>query len=163
MPRKTAFYRPESLCADESVGYLMRRVLQSIAQHTDAGLAPQELTYAQWLPLYKLRTLGEVTVAALARELSVDPGAATRMLDRLEKKGLCVRRRSTEDRRVVHVALTEAGQAVAAQVPQVLAGVLNAHLAGFSREEWTTLQSMLRRMLDNGEALHAAAREQETR
>jgi len=37
--------------------------------------------------------------------------------------------------------------------------VFNAHLAGFSMEEWRTLLSLLSRMLANGEALRQAAPE----
>jgi DNA-binding HxlR family transcriptional regulator len=44
------------------------------------------------------------------RGLGIDAGAITRMLDRLEAKGLVERVRSETDRRVVHVRLTEAGE-----------------------------------------------------
>ena len=43
-----------------------------------------------------------------------------------------------------------------AEVPAVLAEVLNAHLSGFSKAEWQTLQGYLRRMLATGEALREA-------
>ena len=81
----------------------------------------------------------------------------TRLLDRLEKKGLCKRVRSTEDRRVVNIELTPEGEASIAEVPAVLADVLNAHLAGFSKSEWQALRSYLERMLANGEAMRDIA------
>ena len=84
------------------------------------------------------------------------PGAMTRLLDRLEKKDLCKRVRSTVDRRVVQVELTPDGSAVIAQVPAVLASVLNAHLAGFSKTEWQALESYLKRMAAAGEAMRDA-------
>ena len=147
-----------SYSADESVGYLMRRVLQSIAQQADTRLAPHGLTHGQWMPLFiLLKAGGAGTVAHVARCINVDPGAATRMLDRLEKKGFVSRSRSTEDRRVVNVTLTESGRQVADEVPRVLSQVLNEHLAGFSHDEWQTLLSLLRRMLVNAELLQAAA------
>jgi DNA-binding MarR family transcriptional regulator len=146
-----------SYCAQDSVGYLMRRVMQSIAQQADVQLLPHGLTHGQWMPLFLLLKSGAATVATLARDLNVDPGAATRMLDRLEKKGFVCRNRSTEDRRVVNVTLTDAGRQVAGEVPRVLSQVLNDHLAGFSHDEWQTLLLLLRRMLSNAEALQAAA------
>ena len=97
------FYRPNAYAADESVGYLLRRLLGSMKQETDKRLEPHGLTNAQWEPLYRLRKGMASTVAELARELQTDPGATTRLLDRLEAKGLCKRIRSTEDRRVVYV------------------------------------------------------------
>ncbi len=115
------------------------------------------LTSAQWGPLLKMKSSGRSTVAELARWLQVDAGAMTRLLDRLEKKGLCKRVRCTEDRRVVRVELTAEGEAAIAEVPAVLSEILNGHLAGFSKTEWQALKGYLQRMLANGEALREAA------
>ena len=101
----------------------------------------------------RLRTAGNCTVADLARWSQVDAGAMTRLLDRLEKKHLCKRVRSLDDRRVVLVELTPEGEAAIAEVPAVLAEVLNAHLAGFSKTEWLTLKNQLERMVASGDAL----------
>lgn len=147
------FYQPGAYRADESVGYLIKRVLSSMVSEIDQQLAAHDLTYVQWLPLYKLAKGEGDTLAALARELDIDPGALTRSIDRLEAKGLLQRERSTTDRRVVHLLLTDAGRAVAREVAPVLASVLNAHLQGFTHAEWQQLVDMLRRMLANGEAL----------
>ena len=150
------FYRPAGYCAEESVGYLMKRIMMSIVYQADKRLDEHGLTSAQWGPLMRLRTCGGSTVAELARWLQVDAGAMTRLLDRLEKKGLCKRVRSTEDRRVVRVELTPEGEAAITEVPAVLAAVMNAHLAGFSKTEWQALKTYLQRMLETGDALRDA-------
>lgn len=141
-------YRPE-----QSVGYLMNKVLSSILAHAEVQLTPYKLTYVQWLPLYKLLNCDTSTLASLSRDLSVDPAALTRSLSRLQAKGLIRRERCTQDRRVVHLSLTAEGRAVAAHVPGVLAHVLNSHLKGFEHDEWQQLLHSLTRMLRNGEAL----------
>jgi DNA-binding MarR family transcriptional regulator len=141
-------YRP-----DQSVGYLMKRVLSSVLAQADERLASLDLTHAQWLPLFKLAVKECHTVAGLARELDLDPGAMTRSLDRLEAKGLVRRERSTEDRRVVNLVLTDEGRLVARQVPPVMAEVLNNHLKGFSEDEWKQLIALLTRMVANGDAM----------
>jgi len=151
------FYQPEAYCAEESVGYLMKRVMMSVVYQVDKRLDVHELTSAQWGPLMRLQTTGGSTVAELARWLNVDAGAMTRLLDRLEKKGLCKRVRSTEDRRVVKVELTPEGEASIRQVPAVLSEVMNAHLAGFSKSEWHALKTYLQRMLATGDALRDAS------
>lgn len=147
------FYRPGQYSPDQNVGYLMRRVLNSILAQGDRRLAQHGLTHAQWLPLYKLSKDANATVAQIARDLGIDPGAMTRSLDRLEAKGLIERQRSQEDRRVVNLLLTPEGQSVAGKVPAVMAEVLNAHLEGFTTEEWQQLTRLLRRMMDNAESL----------
>ena len=147
------FYSASYLEPEESVGYLMRKVMASIRTQADAQLSTHDLTYAQWVPLFKISRCDQTTVASLARDLETDPASVTRTLDRLEAKGLVVRERSTTDRRVVRLALTPDGKKVADRVPAVLADVLNGHLSDFSRDEWQMLLGLLRRMLANGEAL----------
>ena len=151
------FYRADAYCAEESVGYLMKRIMMSVVSQVDKRLTVHDLTSAQWGPLMRLQNAGASTVAELARWLQVDAGAMTRLLDRLEKKGLCKRVRSTEDRRVVKVELTPEGEAALVEVPAVLADVLNAHLAGFSKTEWQALRNYLQRMVDTGDALRDAS------
>lgn len=148
-----AFYVPGQYQPEQSVGYLMNKVLSSILAQADAQLAPYKLTYVQWVPLYKLLMNEGQTAAQLARENAIDPAALNRSLTRLENKGLIQRERSQQDRRVVHLRLTPTGRDVAQHVPGVLADVLNGHLQGFSPVEWTQLQQLLQRMWANGEAL----------
>lgn len=158
-PRAAApasFYEADSYCAEESVGYLMKRIGQSIVAQVDRRLDIHGLTSAQWGPLMRLSKAGSQTVADLARWLQLDAGAMTRLLDRLEAKGLCKRVRSTEDRRVVVVEITPEGEAAISEVPAVLAEVMNLHLAGFSKTEWQALKGYLQRMLATGEALRDA-------
>lgn len=150
---RAAFYDPTCLSSEESVGYLMRRVMSSIRTHADSELAVHDLTYTQWLPLWKLSKQESTTVASLARDLETDAPSMTRALDRMEAKGLVVRERSTVDRRVVQIRLTPEGRRIADLVPPVLADVLNGHLSGFTHDEWQLLLRLLRRMLANGEAL----------
>ncbi|MBV8248489.1 MAG: MarR family transcriptional regulator [Comamonas sp.] len=152
----TFFYQDGVYTPDQSIGFLMRRVLSSILQVADGQLAEHGLTYVQWLPLYKLLICADTTNASLAKDLGMDPASVTRALDRIEAKGLLQRERSTTDRRVVHLVLTDEGRRVAKQVPKVLAKVLNCHLKGFNHEECTLMLSLLQRMLSNGDALREA-------
>jgi DNA-binding MarR family transcriptional regulator len=157
--RLPTFYTPGRFRPDESVGYLMKRVLISIAQHAEARLKAYDLTHAQWHPLFVLKEEGHpMSLVQLARELQMDTGATTRLLDRLEKKRLVRRARSHDDRRHVMAQLTPEGLGAAMLVPPVLCEVMNAHLASFSRPEWEALVQALQRMLANGEAIGIATR-----
>lgn len=156
-PENHPFYRAENYRPEESVGYLMRTILSHVSHAIEAQLAPTGLTSAQWVPMFKLYTGHATTAAELARACSLDAGATTRMLDRMEAKGLCERKRSEEDRRVVQLALTATGTAAAAGIPAILSSVQNAYLAGFSQEEFDSLKSMLRRIVSNAQALNNEA------
>jgi DNA-binding MarR family transcriptional regulator len=148
-PTPARFYSAKGYRPEDSVGYLMRQILNGVAQEVELELAHTDLTNAQWIPLYKLHSGQAKTVAELARECNLDAGAMTRTLDRLEAKGLCKRVRSETDRRVINIALTEAGQLAAAEIPHVLSRVQNASLSGFSELEFETLKSFLRRIFAN--------------
>ncbi len=148
-----AFYCAGDYVPEDSVGYMIRRVLASVAHEVERQLVASDLTNAQWVPLLKLFMGRASTVAELARECQLDAGAMTRLLDRLEAKGLCRRVRSVEDRRVVNIELTLEGRQAAKGIPDVLSSVQNAHLTGFSIEEFETLKGFLRRILDNAQTL----------
>jgi DNA-binding MarR family transcriptional regulator len=153
VPTEPAFYQPENYRPEESVGYLMKRILSTVADAIEREMGPNGLTNAQWIPLFKLYVGSASTVAELARECNLDAGAMTRLLDRLETKGLLKRVRSSEDRRVVNLELTAEGRSAAQQIPAVLCRVQNAHMQGFTHAEWQTLTSLLRRILDNAQAI----------
>ncbi|MBA2963582.1 MULTISPECIES: MarR family winged helix-turn-helix transcriptional regulator [Ramlibacter] len=147
---ETEFYSPDDYRSDDSVAYLMRRLITVFASEVQQELDPRGLTNAQWVPMYKLHLGHGSTAAELARECQLDAGAMTRTLDRLEAKGLLRRVRSSQDRRVVNLELTDQGREASGHIPQALCKVLNAHLRGFSHDEVELLRSMLQRMLDNG-------------
>lgn len=155
-PKPVKFYSAEGYRRDESLGYLNKRLTASIIGLADRRLGPIGLTHAQWGPLLRLRLQGACPVATLATELNSDPGSLTRLLDRLEAKDLVRRERSSEDRRVVNVHLTEQGQRLTAEVPAVLSDVFNQLLSGFSQDEWRSLIDMMQRLIANGDALRAA-------
>ena len=154
-----SFYSADKLRPEDSLGLLVKRVMQSFVLQVDRRLAEHDLTHAQWLPLYRLAKGECDTIAELARGQALDPGAMTRALDRLETKGLIRRVRSLQDRRVVNLELTDEGRRQAEVVPPVLAEVLNAHLAGFSHAEWQQLIALLQRVAANGDALREATKD----
>lgn len=152
-PAPTGFYRPQGYSAQESVGYLMRRTVGVMAQEIERRMEPYGLTNAQWMPLMKLHMGHAAAVAELARTCEMDAGAMTRLLDRLEAKGLVRRVRSPDDRRVVNLELTPEGREAAKTIPEVLSTLQNQCLAGFTEDEWQTLKGLLRRVLANAQAL----------
>lgn len=149
------FYRADGYRPDDSVGYLMRRIISLVSQAIEREMEPTGLTNAQWVPLLKLYMGLASTVAELARECDLDAGSMTRLLDRLEAKQLIRRVRSSDDRRVVNIELTDSGRAAAKGIPQTLCRIQNAHLVGFSVDEWQVLKGYLRRILDTAQTLQA--------
>jgi DNA-binding MarR family transcriptional regulator len=70
---------------------------------------PGELTFAQIRALAALGRGREMTAGELARSADLNPATVTAMLDHLEAAGIVERHRSTTDRRVCNVSLTDDG------------------------------------------------------
>jgi DNA-binding MarR family transcriptional regulator len=147
----SASYQPR-----RAIGALLTRVkVEMLAAldgelAADKRLAPLELSAAQFAVVASLAAGSEPKSAAdLCKGISYDAGAMTRMLDRLESKGLLRRRRSTDDRRLVHLELTDDGRTAYARMRELSLAVANRFLHGFSRAEARQLESLLTRMLEN--------------
>jgi DNA-binding MarR family transcriptional regulator len=138
---------------DTNVGRMVAQVHLQFRRCLDAELAKGELglTSSQWIVLMKVGKNSQ-TAAELASLLNQDTGAMTRMLDRLQAKGLLKRSRSSTDRRVVHVELSEEGRRLFPQLPKVSATVLNRILADFSAKEVQQLTKLLSRVLESATA-----------
>ena len=91
------------------------RALVAVAARSLATVA-EDVTLAQYRVLIELAARGPRRLADLATALGVDRSTATRMCDRLVRKRLVSRRRTTEDRRGVRVSLTVAGGELVAEV-----------------------------------------------
>jgi DNA-binding MarR family transcriptional regulator len=134
----------------ESVGYLLSRVRSTLWNNvTQLTMADLGITSTQASIMFMLASGRSLAAADLAREYGIDASAVTRLIDRLEKRGFITRVRSDEDRRVVRLALTDEGRAVARQIPAIFTTVLDKLLDGFTPEEVGFLKSMLRRVLLN--------------
>ncbi|MGF7137150.1 DNA-binding MarR family transcriptional regulator [Paraburkholderia sp. EB58] len=135
----------------DSVGYLISRVSAKLWNMGTQRTMPElGITSAQGSVLFMVASGKCTTAAELAREYGIDASAATRLVDRLEKRGLLTRLRCSKDRRIVRLAVTPEGSAIAEQMPAIFAGVREQLLSGFTPEEVGFLKSMLRRALING-------------
>lgn len=91
------------------------RALVAVAARSlaDQGV---EVTLPQFRALVVLASRGPQRVVDVSGELGIDPSTGTRLCDRLVRKGLVRRQRSTTDRRVVRVTLTSDGRSLVDRV-----------------------------------------------
>jgi DNA-binding MarR family transcriptional regulator len=158
-------YDNASFQAGRHVGALVSRVKvemlaaldRELAQ--DKRLAPLEMSAAQYIIVANLAAgPGEPKSAAdLCKVISYDAGAMTRMLDRLEAKGLIRRTRSSQDRRLMNLELTEEGRAAYPRMREISMANANRFLRGFTKAEARQLESLLNRMLENAQGVAARA------
>jgi len=76
----------------------------------------QDVTLAQSRALVLLASHGPLRGIDIAADLGVAPSTATRMCDRLLRKGLLERSRATPDRREVRVTLSDTGRELVREI-----------------------------------------------
>ncbi len=153
-------YTPENYNPEDSIGRLMADVSGRMLAALDDELTDLGITGAQWVILMRIANSCTSTAAELCRFGRCDTGSMTRMLDRLEEKGLIRRLRSSKDRRVIFLELTDTGRNLYPLLPPVAIKVMNGHLKGFTRDELELLKSLLLRMRSNSsqnEQVHTTA------
>ena len=153
MTNPHSFYTADTYQVEKGIGYLAEKFSHTVGRELDRRMADLGLTDAQWKPLLLLRQGGCTTVVELARIACHDAGSITRLMDRLEVKGLVQRVRSVEDRRVVNLELTEEGKKIVAQVPEIIVELANQMLKGFSQDEFAQFTNLLTRALANARAV----------
>ncbi len=109
------------------------------------------LTYAQYLVmlvLWEWQTAAPVqpTVKALGERLMLDSGTLTPLLKRLQQLGLVERKRASHDEREVHLALSEEGIALYAQVMPLREQLLCA--SGLNLDQMAGLRTNLAELLE---------------
>ncbi|PLP97487.1 MarR family winged helix-turn-helix transcriptional regulator [Cupriavidus pauculus] len=137
-------FHPDHFDISSSLAYLLARAKNSLFQSIEQEVGSLHLTHTQASCLMMLAYGGDTTTASdIARNLNTDAGSVTRLLNRMEKRGLVVRNRRDIDRRVVDLSLTEKGHAMAKMLPKIFSDVLRKHFNGFRADEISTFRRML--------------------
>jgi len=142
-------YELRSFRSRDALGALVGRARKALAREFDRELEALGLNTAQALVIVLLAEGSAGTAADIGRELSHDPGAMTRIVDKLEAAGYVRRVPREHDRRAADLELTRDGRRLHGEVRRVQVAVLNRMLRGFSRAEARTLERLLKRILDN--------------
>ncbi|MBS7456363.1 MarR family winged helix-turn-helix transcriptional regulator [Coralloluteibacterium stylophorae] len=132
-------------------GLLLRQVKDGLGRRLEHELTAggYDLNLSQYVVMKHLAQRGEMTAIELARHLNHNPGAMTRLLDRLQARGWVERRPHGVDRRALLVSLTGDGRAMWEIVQVCGRRAIDAALGGLTAEENDALQRTLERIRDN--------------
>jgi DNA-binding MarR family transcriptional regulator len=140
---------PELGAEQEGLGRLLLRVVREMRTRFDRDLEGIGLTAQQAEILFRCSRAGEPTPKELTNLLTTDNAGVTRLVDRLERKGLVTRHASADDRRSVRVRLTRSGTALVPRVARLAHAQKRRLFAGLSAAEQEQMRSLLHRILDN--------------
>ena len=107
-----------SVCDDVLIA--IRRIIQSIDLHSRRLVKQFGLTGPQLIILREISQSDEITASDISRAISLSQATVTNVLDRLEKRGHVIRRRSDKDRRRTLVELTQAGKHILSTAPPLM-------------------------------------------
>ena len=150
-PRAASAFAPDPATAPSKHGIVRLsnrvRVVRIDAMYRE--LARFDISAPQLIVLASVANREADSASSLCRNISYDPGAMTRMIDRLEQKGLIRRVPNPEDRRATNLELTTAGKVLFPQLLEAKETVQKQFLRGFTADDVATLEGLLNRMLDN--------------
>jgi len=151
-------YDPKNFDPPSSLGALISRVRITLYERLDQALLPFDLSTPQYIVIVLLANDIASKSSDICRTLAHDPGAMTRVLDRLEVKKLVRRMPDPSDRRAFKLELTSEGRVLYPKVIAVAVGMINELLEGFTKTEVRQMESFLMRILENaGETAHLKA------
>ncbi len=125
MPTHYAGTRTEKRTLDTFIK--LTRCTNSVLGRLAERNTVSDLTYSQFAVLEALYHLGSLTQGDISTKVLKSGSNVTTVIDNLERDGLVRRERNDQDRRVIYVHLTEAGQ-------RKIEAVLPGHVAALVEE-----------------------------
>ena len=141
---------PDMSACGSSLGLLFRQVRDALRDAMERELAASghDLTLSQYITLKKLH-FGTASASELAQAAELNPGAMTRLLDRLEAVGLVQREAHPSDRRALRIVLTTRGKAIWPELEACADRVRERALAELDDKQRTELVRMLEQVHAN--------------
>jgi DNA-binding MarR family transcriptional regulator len=142
----------------DSVLIALRKITQSIDLHSRYLVRQFGLTGPQLVILQELSKLGEISVGDLSRAISLSQATVTGILERLENRGLIIRRRGERDKRRVMVQATEACKTLLDKAPPPIQESFIRQFGNLQDWEQTMILSALQRLVSmmDAKTLNAA-------
>jgi DNA-binding MarR family transcriptional regulator len=137
---------------DLQVLQALRRIMRATDLYSKSLAAEHQLTVPQLLCLLAIYQEEPLTATSIAKRVHLSASTVVGILDRLGAKGLVVRERGTEDRRIVNVTLSEKGRGVAGSAPSPLQERFVRAFGKLRREEQESIAAALQRIVELMEA-----------
>ncbi|MBI9011476.1 MAG: MarR family transcriptional regulator [Clostridiales bacterium] len=107
------------------------------------------ITRIQWISMYYINEFENISQRELSNLMCVKDSSIGRLIDRLERDGIVTRTRSTEDRRVITLALSEEGQRQFETLLPLGVEFNNQLIKNIPEKDLETFENVLKTMLSN--------------
>ena len=126
-------------------------LVQVLVEGLNRQLASYEIDAVEYTVLSACLSAGPISINDLRKLLPIDPGHMTRTTNRLEDKELIEKARSSADRRLVVVTMTDAGAALTPELTTRVHEFYGLLVRGISLEELVGCMAVMERMIGSGE------------
>ncbi len=134
--------KPEIDAIVETIIYLYtesRRLTKGMA--SQFGLTGPQLTVIKLL-----ETFGDLSLSSLSERIRAQNSTVTGIIDRMEREGLVRRERSTTDRRVVYIRLSDKGEKLAKNIQVEPMEIFRSALLSLSQADLRDLMRILTKL-----------------
>jgi DNA-binding MarR family transcriptional regulator len=125
----------------------LRQIIRAVEVHSRKLDHDYQITGPQLACLLVIREKSPISVTRLAEAVFLSPGTVVGIVDRLEEKGLVARNRSKKDRRLVEIAITDAGKRLSDKAPSPIHGILASALKKLPDEEQISIAEALAKLV----------------
>ena len=133
---------------DQSLPMILNRALDSVMPMYRELFSRYGLTEQQWRILRVVWTYEKVNSVDLSNKTLLATASLVGIIDRLEKKDLVSRIRSTDDRRVVYIIATAKSRKLEKEVTPQVAAIQAQERAALSAKEWASMEMILAKISD---------------
>ncbi len=133
-----------------SYTFWVSRLASVMQDRFNKELETLDVTWPQWMVMNVLTHQLANTPAQIAEQIGVDRSAVTRLVDRLEKKGLLHREHDGLDRRSVKVLITRAGELMVGHLDEAAERHQQRFLQELHNTEHRALKGNLQKLLKAG-------------
>jgi DNA-binding MarR family transcriptional regulator len=134
---------------EESLGFIISRTNQKLSNYLTRKFKSYDITPEQWGLLNRLWEKDGISQKELSEISIKDQTTVTRILDKLERKGLIKRQTSPDDRRSFLIFLTDTGRSLENKLVPIAYEVLDEALQGLSEEEIKQMKLLLNKIFMN--------------
>lgn len=135
----------------QTVGYWTLLLSGIVFGYVRQAVSPHGFSPIQFLILAVCYRGEANTVTGIAGVLPFDASAVSRRVEEMRAKGLLVTRRSREDRRVLHVELTDEGQTLVMQLLEEVRIEASKYTSVLTQREQNRLIALMRKVVEAAE------------
>jgi MarR family 2-MHQ and catechol resistance regulon transcriptional repressor len=135
----------EATC--RNVPYLiLMKTSKAVQERIRLEMSENNLTITEFSVLEVLYHKGKQTIQQIGHSILISSGSMTYVIDKLEQRGLLERSACPDDRRVIHVTLTDIGKELIETIMPKHHQLVDYMLGSLNNDEAETLVTLLKKV-----------------